>query len=162
MSSTSSAQEPKGVTDTLSFAPVSPDDVVMFIALERKCGDSKLYGTPLEVVLALREILNNNLYFIWRAGIVVGMAAYRRRPDGSVYVSHVAIDPTCRRQGIGRAAMSFLLEKSKNAKRIDLVMHPDNQPALQFYSSLGFGVESRRENYFGDGEPCLVLALALS
>jgi ribosomal protein S18 acetylase RimI-like enzyme len=162
MSSTSSAQEPKGVTATLSFAPVSPDDLGAFMALERKCGDRKLYGTPLEVVLALREILNNNLYFIWRAGIVVGMAAYRRRPDGSVYISHVAIDPTCRRQGIGHAAMSFLLEKSKNAKRIDLVTHPDNQPALELYSSLGFGVESRRENYFGDGEPRLVLALALS
>src|ERR1700680_1464290 len=137
MSGTSSAQETKRVIATLSFAPVSPDDVSMFMALERKSGDRKLYGTPMEVVLALREILNNNLYFIWRAGIVVGMAAYRTRPDGSVYISNVAIDPPYRRQGIGRAAMSFLLEKSKNAKRIDLVTHPDNEPALQLYLSLG-------------------------
>jgi ribosomal protein S18 acetylase RimI-like enzyme len=163
MSGTSSAQQqPKGVIATLNFAAVSPDDVSMFMALVRKCGDRKLYGTPMEVVLALREIINNNLYFIWRAGSVVGMAAYRRRPDGSVYLSNLAIDPAYQRQGIGRAAMSFLLEKSKNAKRIDLVTHPDNQPAIQFYSSLGFEVESRRENHFGDGEPCLVLALARS
>jgi len=43
-------------------------------------------------------------------------------------------------------------------KRIELVTHPDN-PALKLYESLGFTVESRKENYWGDGEPRLVLAI---
>jgi ribosomal-protein-alanine N-acetyltransferase len=55
--------------------------------------------------------------------------------------------------------MSFILEKCKGTDRIDLVTHPENKNALQLYMSLGFKVESRRENYFGDGEPRLVLVL---
>jgi ribosomal-protein-alanine N-acetyltransferase len=56
--------------------------------------------------------------------------------------------------------MLFILEKCKGSNRIDLVTHPENSSALELYSSLGFKVESRQENYFGDGEPRLVLALA--
>jgi [ribosomal protein S18]-alanine N-acetyltransferase len=90
--------------------------------------------------------------------VVLGTAAYRVRSDHSVYISNVAVDPTYRRQGIARSAMSFILEKCKGNSRIDLVTHPENEAALQLYMSLGFKVESRQENYFGDGEPRLVLS----
>lgn len=53
--------------------------------------------------------------------------------------------------------MLFILEKCKGADRVDLVTHPENRSALELYSSLGFKVEARQENYFGDGEPRLVL-----
>lgn len=55
--------------------------------------------------------------------------------------------------------MSFILEKCKGAYRIDLVTHPENKNALRLYASLGFKVESRSENFFGDGGPRLLLAL---
>ena len=54
--------------------------------------------------------------------------------------------------------MRYILEKTKGARRIDLVTHPENENALRLYASLGFKVESRLENYFGDGEPRLALA----
>jgi ribosomal protein S18 acetylase RimI-like enzyme len=38
------------------------------------------------------------------------------------------------------------------------VAHPENEIALGLYMSLGFEIESRQENFFGDGEPRLVLA----
>jgi ribosomal-protein-alanine N-acetyltransferase len=72
--------------------------------------------------------------------------------------SNLAIIPAYRRRGIGRAAVLFLLDKSNGAPRIDLVTHPENDGALRLYMSLGFRIESRKENYFGDGEPRLVLA----
>lgn len=90
---------------------------------------------------------------------LVGTAAYRLRPDNTVYISNVATDRAYRRRGIARSAVSFILEKCKEASRIDLVTHPENKYALQFYKSLGFNVESCEENYFGDGEPRLILAL---
>jgi ribosomal-protein-alanine N-acetyltransferase len=74
-------------------------------------------------------------------------------------VSNLAVDPTYRRRGIARAAMLLILEKCKGSHRVDLVTHPENKNALRLYRSLGFKVESRQENYFGDGEPRLVLAL---
>jgi ribosomal-protein-alanine N-acetyltransferase len=56
--------------------------------------------------------------------------------------------------------MTRFLEQCKEAPRVDLVTHPQNDIALKLYTSLGFKVESREENYFGDGEPRLVLVLA--
>lgn len=40
---------------------------------------------------------------------------------------------------------------------MELAVHPDNQIALRLYASLGFEIKSRQENYFGDGEPRLLL-----
>jgi ribosomal protein S18 acetylase RimI-like enzyme len=37
-----------------------------------------------------------------------------------VYITNVAVDPKYRRQGIARAAMSFILQKCKGTARIDL------------------------------------------
>jgi ribosomal protein S18 acetylase RimI-like enzyme len=73
-------------------------------------------------------------------------------------ISNVAVEPACQGQGIARAAMEFLLERNHAAPRIELVTHPENAAALRLYGSLGFVVEGRRENCFGDGEPRLLLA----
>jgi ribosomal-protein-alanine N-acetyltransferase len=51
----------------------------------------------------------------------------------------------------------FLLEEAKGCARIDLVTHPDNAAAIALYGSLGFALESRKEDYFGDGEPRVVM-----
>jgi ribosomal protein S18 acetylase RimI-like enzyme len=133
------------------------EDVHAFAALERKSA-SRIYGPIATIEDARREISENTLYFIRKDEIVVGSAAYRIRPDNSVYISCVAIDPAYRRQGIARAAMTYILEKTNGASRIDLVTHPQNEYALRLYASLGFKIESRLENYYGDGEPRLVLA----
>ena len=66
--------------------------------------------------------------------------------------------PEFQGQGVAREVLTRLLKELKDVKRVDLVTHPDNQKALQLYQSLGFIVESRKENYFGDGEPRLILA----
>ena len=84
--------------------------------------------------------------------------AYRVRPDASVYISNVIVAPSVRGRGFARSALSHVFEMAKGAPRIDLVTHPENEPALRLYQSLGFVVESYKDNYFGDGEPRLVLA----
>ena len=56
--------------------------------------------------------------------------------------------------------MSFVFQQNKGALRFDLVTHPENLPALNLYLSLGFNVESRSENHFGDDEPRLLLVKA--
>jgi ribosomal protein S18 acetylase RimI-like enzyme len=141
-----------------TFEQATEKDAGAIVALERKIGDLKTYGQPLGLEAALEEIRKNTFYLIKDGDIIVGTAAYRVRPDNSVYISHMAIDPGYRRLGLARAAMSFLLERNKGASRIDLVTHPENEIALRLYRSFGFQVEARKENYFGDGEPRLVLA----
>jgi ribosomal protein S18 acetylase RimI-like enzyme len=143
----------------LALEPATIKDVDTLVAFEQKVADPKIYGPTLDAPSAVQEITSNQFYLIKMGGVVVGTAAYRSRPDESVYISNVAIDPMFRRRGIARAALSFLLAKLKGTRRIDLVTHPENKNALHLYASFGFKVESRQENYFGDGEPRLVLAL---
>ena len=109
-------------TRHLIFQQALPEDVHTFAALERKSA-SRIYGPIGTIDDALREIGENTLHLIKRDEIVVGTAAYRVRPDGSVYISCVAVDPAYRRQGIARAAMTYILEKTNGASRIDLVCH---------------------------------------
>ncbi|WP_019934336.1 GNAT family N-acetyltransferase [Oceanimonas smirnovii] len=74
------------------------------------------------------------------------------------WILSLAVAPAARGRGLGRqllqAAVTALEERG--CARIKLTVLPDN-PALQLYQSLGF-VEAGRENdYFGPGEPRLVM-----
>jgi ribosomal protein S18 acetylase RimI-like enzyme len=52
----------------------------------------------------------------------------------------------------------MILEELKDYKRIELVTHPDNKSAIKLYFSFGFLTEKQMENYFGDGEPRILMA----
>ena len=138
--------------DKLSFVRASPGDADRFAAHEQRVAN-RLYGPPLDREACACEIADNALYFVEVEGALGATAAWRLRDDGSAYLCHIAVDPDFRRRGVARAAMHFLLEEARDCARIDLVTHPDNAAALALYRSLGFAVESRKENHSGDGEP---------
>ena len=142
----------------LIFQRAGAEHAAAFLALERLAGDPRTYGPVTDIAAALREIDENRLYLFRLEETFIASAAYRLRTDASVHISSVAVHPAYRRQGIARMAMLFILELNKHARRLDLVTHPDNVPALRLYLSLGFAVDQRLENYYGDGEPRLVLA----
>jgi len=52
--------------------------------------------------------------------------------------------------------MNLLFAELTSFKKLSLVVHPDNL-AVKLYESFGFKRESLVENYFGDGEPRLVM-----
>ena len=83
---------------------------------------------------------------------------YEKNDNGNIYIGGLVVSPRFQGQGIAREAMIIVLEKFKDVKRIDLVTHPDNIGAVNLYQSLGFIAESRKENYYGDGEPRIVMA----
>jgi ribosomal protein S18 acetylase RimI-like enzyme len=143
--------------DQLTFLRATPADADRLAAHEQRVANPRLYGQPLDRDACVREITNNVLYFVEVDGALVATAAWKLRDDGSAYLSNIAVDPDFRRRGIARAATHFLLEEAKGCTQIDLVTHPDNAAAIALYCSLGFVVESRKENYFGDGEPRVVM-----
>ena len=144
--------------DQIQFLQATAKHAETFIALQERSTDLRLYGPVGELKDAQREIAENILYLLRLHDEVVGSAAYRVRPDGSVYISNVVVDRNHRRRGFARAALTYILETNNDAPRVDLVTHPENEHALRLYLSLGFEVESRRENFVSDGEPRLVLA----
>jgi ribosomal protein S18 acetylase RimI-like enzyme len=142
----------------LAFVRATAADADRLAAHEQRVADLKLYGQPLDRAVCLREIASNVLYFVEVNGALAATAAWELRDDGSAYLSSIAVDPHYRRRGIARAAMIFLLEEAKGCPRIDLVTHPDNAAAIGLYRSLGFAIERRQDNYFGDGEPRVVMS----
>ncbi len=94
---------------------------------------------------------------------VLGFAAFHRVID-EADLGNLAVDPAHQRQGIGRA----LLQESRRrllvagAKRVFLEVRESNQAALRLYYSLGFGLQTRRREYYREPvEDALVLCWEL-
>jgi ribosomal protein S18 acetylase RimI-like enzyme len=141
----------------VTFERATRADADIVVSVEANIGEAKTYGQPLELEAVVEEIANNAFYIIKDGDAVVGTCAHRVRSDRSAYLSNIAVLPAFRGRGMGRAAVTFLLAECHEAETIDLVTHPENAVALKLYGSLGFKVLSRKEDFFGDGEPRLVL-----
>jgi ribosomal-protein-alanine N-acetyltransferase len=94
---------------------------------------------------------------------LLGFAAFRRVIDEAELLN-IAVDPDHQHQGIGRA----LLEEARKrllklgARRVFLEVRRTNEPALQLYYSVGFGLHSLRKDYYRDPpDDAYVLCLEL-
>lgn len=145
-------------TTELALERMTDRDVDEFLALEKKVSIPKIYNPITSVDDALEEIRDNELFFIKKGSVTVGTIAYQMKPDGTTYISNMSVLPEYRGQGIARMGMEMILEIIGSTHRIWLVTHPENSKALNLYKSLGFVSEKQVENYYGDGEPRLVLA----
>ncbi len=145
-------------SEELTLERMTDKDVDEFLALEKRVSVPKIYNPIQTADEALEEIRDNELFFIQKGSVVVGTIAYQKKPDGSAYISNMSVVPEYQKQGIARMSMEMILGIMGVAPRIWLVTHPENIKALNLYTSLGFVVEKQVENYYGDGEPRLVLA----
>ncbi len=144
---------------TIILKKVGLNDISKLVEIEKSVAGSKTYSAETNENEWQEEIKNNIVYLIEKNGETVGDISYEYKDPNHVYISGLAIDPRFHNQGIARQALNLILEELKDIKQIDLVTHPDNLPALHLYQSLGFVIESRVENYYGDGEPRLILVL---
>lgn len=105
----------------------------------------------------IREWIENGIVYLIKNGEkIVGSISYEIKDKYHAYISGLAIKPEFQKQGLARQAMEILFEELKGFEKLSLAVHPDNH-AVKLYESFGFVVESRKENYFGDGEPRLIM-----
>jgi ribosomal protein S18 acetylase RimI-like enzyme len=134
-------------------------DISLLIEIEKSILNIKTYSSMVEGSEWQEALQKDIVYLIKNNRDIIGSLSYEKKSDTHVYISGLVIKPSFQNKGFGKQALIFLLEELKNIQRIDLVAHPDNHAALSLYLSLGFKIESRKENYYGDGEPRLVLIL---
>ncbi len=67
-------------------------------------------------------------------------------------VQNVAVDPACRRQGIGQALLTAAMEgaRSRGRELITLEVRPSNSGALTLYRKNGFVEAGRRREFYSD------------
>jgi ribosomal-protein-alanine N-acetyltransferase len=92
---------------------------------------------------------------------IVGFAAFHRVMD-EAELRNMAVVPAYQRQGVGRELLAEgrrrLLEQG--VRQIYLEVRASNEPALRLYYSAGFGLHSRRRDYYiNPREDGLVLSL---
>ena len=66
------------------------------------------------------------------------------------YISNVAVEPGCRRRGVGEALIRELLERCRMRQLsfVTLEVREHNEPAIALYSKLGFVPVGLRKNYY--------------
>lgn len=141
----------------ISLQIATKADIEDIIELEKKVA-SRTYIPLGDKHQLLKIMAKGPIYKIKKGEKMVGVIAYYKKEDGSIYICAFATDPKYRGQHLGREALIKILEEIKDTPKIWLNVHPNN-PAIKLYKSLGFKITGRKENYFGDGEPRIVLAL---
>ena len=98
---------------------------------------------------------NSEIYVAYEGTKTIGFIAYEDKQD-SVEITSLAVIPEYQKKGIGKLLFNQVLDKLKNRK-IHLVTHPRNTPAIIFYLKIGFEIYGFKDNYYGDGQPRLFL-----
>jgi ribosomal-protein-alanine acetyltransferase len=140
----------------LVLRPGRGEDLDSLTALEEQCFDADAWSAP---------VLNDELANLVVAevdGDVVGYATSRVAGD-LADLTRVAVHPSHRRTGVGRALVRHVQEvtASGGANRMLLEVSAANEAALKFYAAEGFVEIDRRPRYYRDGSDALVLRLPL-
>ena len=93
-------------------------------------------------------------------GYVIGAPC---NEPGVMWVLSVAVRKASRGRGIGKTLMREVLAamRAKGVAAAKLTVHPDNS-AAKLYRDLGFEVVGEDPNYFGEGDPRLIMELRFS
>ncbi|MDP2651675.1 MAG: GNAT family N-acetyltransferase [bacterium] len=134
-------------------------DVHAFLDIEQSIHEIRTYSAMTDPKEVLEEIEKGVVYLILEDEQIVGSVVYLMKTPEHAHIDGLIVRPEFQNRGIGTAAMVKVLEELKNVKLVDLVTHPDNERAIKLYESLGFTIGERIENYFGDGEPRIVMTL---
>jgi ribosomal protein S18 acetylase RimI-like enzyme len=79
-----------------------------------------------------------------------------RYESGHLWLGHVIVDPARRGRGIGRRFVASLLNEAffeRAARKVSLIVFPDNAAAVRCYESIGFCRAGEEHHRFAAGGP---------
>jgi ribosomal-protein-alanine N-acetyltransferase len=148
--------EPSAMATTaLDIRRLTYADLPQVIAIERRA-----FPTPWSLAMFVLELSKPS--GICLAAMLEGrMSAYLicSRYDRVWHIMNVAVDPDVRRQGLGTALLTRLLERVDDEDaRYTLEVRRSNGGAIELYEGFGFLVAGLRRRYYQDnGEDALVM-----
>ena len=120
---------------------------------EAECRIFHAYTTEEDVT---KMIQNDEVFFAVLDGEKIGVMAYHKNPDSN-HITDLIVAKKLQGQGLGLLILKTLMEKVGENNQFDLVTHPENSAAIITYLKAGFLIKDLKENFFGDGEPRIVL-----
>lgn len=152
-------QDPAAEPEALEVAPLEAADLNECLALDQRA----LGGlwTPDQWRTELADPRRPCLGLLESASLVAMACGWLIVDE--LHISLVAVDPGCRRRGLGRRVTLALLEEAvrSGAARATLEVAADNAAAVGLYGALGFRTAGRRCGYYRDGRDALIQWLRL-
>lgn len=127
------------------------------VAKIEKMANSRMYSARTTEKEIKKFIKRDFVFLIKNKSIILGLVSFEVLKKKIAHCNGLIIYPKFRGKGFGKKAMFLVLKKMCKYPRVELAVHPRNNPAISLYLSLGFIIESWQDNYFGDGEPRLLM-----
>ena len=128
------------------LVPMDRSHLAGVAELERMC-----FSAPWNEAMLEEELYNDTASFIvaeGEDGQVLGYAGLHVILDEG-YIDHVAVRPTCRRQGIADRLLDvFCRFGQANLAFLTLEVRPSNTAAVALYEKHGFREAGRRKDYY--------------
>lgn len=125
---------------------MKPSHIESLALLEKEC-----FSTPWSEDGLRAELTNSNarFYVAISGGNVVGYIG-SHNVLGEVYITNVAVSPSCRRQGVGNTLISHLLNvcETEEADFVTLEVRKSNEGAIALYENAGFNNVGTRKNFY--------------
>lgn len=107
------------------------------------------------VEMTLDYLKDCEVFLAYKNGTPIGLFAYKK-DAGAVEVKQIIVLPEYQGKGFGKVLVAKLLETVKDDK-VWLVTHPKNSRAIVLYLKSGFTIKDWKNDYYGDGEPRIIL-----
>ncbi|MHA1441612.1 MAG: GNAT family N-acetyltransferase, partial [Candidatus Heimdallarchaeota archaeon] len=88
-------------------------------------------------------------YFYIKDGEIAGILSLGTNRGNQVFIYTIAVEPTFRKQGIGKALMDFAEERAAelNKEYLALVVMQNNKPAISLYQKYGYRIVGEGKTY---------------
>lgn len=140
----------------MNLIRATKNDAPVLLAIEETAKDLIVYNWGFTDSEFSEWIDTDTVYLIEEDGVMVGDISYVVKDADHAYITGLVIVPQFQRRGLARKAMNMLLDELKDFGTLSLDVHPDNH-AVKLYESLGFVATERKENFYGDGEPRIIM-----
>ena len=134
--------------NNIKIVPMNADHLESLERLERIC-----FSRPWSRKMLAEELENQCAAFLVAqdgdTGKVVGYAGLLVVADEG-YITNVAVDPACRRQGVANQLLQVFdsFARGNHLAFLTLEVRPSNTAAIALYQGFGFREVGRRRNYY--------------
>ena len=134
--------------NNIKIIPMNADHLESLEQLERIC-----FSRPWSWKMLAEELENQCAAFLVAedavTGDVLGYAGLLVAADEG-YITNVAVDPACRRQGVANQLLQVFdsFARGNHLAFLTLEVRPSNAAAIALYQSFGFTEAGRRRNYY--------------
>ncbi|MEI7749498.1 MAG: GNAT family N-acetyltransferase [Candidatus Moraniibacteriota bacterium] len=140
----------------MNLIRATESDMPVLLGIEETAKDLIVYNWGFTDSEFLEWINTDIVYLIEEDGVMVGDISYAVKDADHAYITGLVIVPEFQRRGLARKAMNMMLDELKEFRHLALDVHPDNH-AVRLYESLGFVATERKENFYGDGQPRIIM-----